>query len=80
MHSREPMGAAVVEIRSPYSSTLRADQARVTRRAIVPAAGEFFVERGYAATTIDAVAERAGLGLKTVYSSVGGKSALLNLA
>jgi predicted GNAT family acetyltransferase len=79
--TREPMGGAVVkEVRTPYSSALRADQARVTRRAIVAAAGELFVERGYAATTIDAVAERAGVGRKTVYSSVGGKSALLKLA
>ncbi len=81
MDTREPMGGAVVqEVRTPYSSALRADQARVTRRAIVAAAGELFVERGYAATTIDAVAERAGVGRKTVYSSVGGKSALLKLA
>lgn len=81
MDTREPVGGAVVkEVRTPYSSALRADQARVTRRAIVAAAGELFVERGYAATTIDAVAERAGVGRKTVYSSVGGKSALLKLA
>ena len=81
MDTREPMvGAVVKEVRTPYSSALRADQARVTRRAIVAAAGELFVERGYAATTIDAVAERAGVGRKTVYSSVGGKSALLKLA
>jgi AcrR family transcriptional regulator len=46
----------------------------------VSAAGELFVERGYAATTIDAVAERAGVGRKTVFSSVGGKGALLKLA
>ncbi len=81
MDIRETMGGMVVqEVRTPYSSALRADQARATRRAIVAAAGELFVERGYAATTIDAVAGRAGVGRKTVYSSVGGKSALLKLA
>jgi AcrR family transcriptional regulator/predicted GNAT family acetyltransferase len=63
--------------RSTYPSRER--QARATRRAIVSAAGELFVERGYAATTIDAVAERAGVGRKTVFSSVGGKGALLKL-
>ncbi len=66
--------------RAPYASPVRAEQARATRRAIVGAAGELFVERGYAATTIDAVAERAGVGRKTVFSSVGGKAALLKLA
>jgi AcrR family transcriptional regulator len=66
--------------RAPYSSPVREEQARATRRAIVAAAGELFVETGYAATTIDAVAARAGVGRKTVFSSVGGKAALLKLA
>jgi AcrR family transcriptional regulator len=57
----------------------RARQTRATRRAIVAAAEELFVERGYAATTIDAIAARAGVGRKTVFSSVGGKGALLKL-
>jgi AcrR family transcriptional regulator len=63
--------------RSTYPSRTR--QARATRQGIVSAARELFVERGYAATTIDAVAERAGVGRKTVFSSVGGKGALLRL-
>ncbi len=63
--------------RSTYPSRTR--QTRATRRAIVTAAGELFLERGYAATTIDAVAERAGVGRKTVFSSVGGKGPLLKL-
>jgi AcrR family transcriptional regulator len=63
-----------------YRSTLRADQARQTRRNIVAAASELFVTVGYVATTIDAVAEKAGVGRRTVFSSVGGKPALLKLA
>jgi AcrR family transcriptional regulator len=77
---REPSGAAVGTRPSSYSSVVRANQARATRRAIVTAAAALFVERGYAATTIDAVAERAGVGRKTVFSSVGGKGALLKQA
>jgi AcrR family transcriptional regulator len=65
------------EVRSTYPSRER--QARSTRQAIVSAARDLFVARGYAATTIDAVAERAGVGRKTVFSSVGGKGALLKL-
>lgn len=66
--------------RAPYTSRLRSEQARATRRTIVAAASDLFVEKGYAATTIDAVAERAVVGRKTVFSSVGGKDALLKLA
>ena len=48
--------------------------------AIIEAAGRLFVERGYVATSIDAVAEAAGVGRATVFTSVGGKAALLKAA
>ncbi len=70
----------MTEARRPYQSKLREEQARATRRAIVDAAGELFVELGWSRTTIDAVAERAGVSRKTVFTSVGGKAALLKLA
>ena len=54
-----------------YRSDLREGQARATRRQIVEAASTLFAERGYAAATIDAVAERAGVSRKTVFTSVG---------
>jgi len=63
-----------------YRSPLRDEQVRGTRRAVVAAAHDLFVEHGYAATTIDAVAERAGVSRKTVFSAVGGKAVLLKLA
>ena len=63
-----------------YSSALRADQARLSRERIAAAAAALFVERGYGATTIGAIAERAGVSLQTVYNAVGGKPALLQLA
>jgi AcrR family transcriptional regulator len=68
------------EARRPYRSTLRAEQARATRRAVVGAARDLFVELGWARTTIDAVAARAEVSRKTVFTSVGGKAALLKLA
>ena len=64
----------------PYRSPLREEHARLTRRRIVHTSAELFVERGYVATTIDAIAERAGVGRKTIFTSVGGKVALLKLA
>lgn len=70
----------MVAARRPYRSTLRADQARTTRRAVVGAARDLFVEVGWSRTTIDAVAARAGVSRKTVFTSVGGKAALLELA
>ena len=68
------------EARRPYRSTLRAEQARATRRAVVDAARDLFVGLGWSRTTIDAVAARAGVSRKTVFTSVGGKAALLKLA
>lgn len=66
--------------KSSYESPLRAAQAQATRRAIVAAAAQLFVERGYGATTVDAIAEAAGVSRKTVFTSVGGKAAALKLA
>ena len=52
-----------------------------TRSATVRAAGELFIEVGYVATTVTAIAARAGVGRATVFTSVpGGKPELLKLA
>jgi AcrR family transcriptional regulator len=67
-------------VKKPYSSELRAAQARATRRAIVDAAARLFIEHGYGATTVDAIAEAAGVSRKTVFASVGGKAQALKLA
>jgi AcrR family transcriptional regulator len=67
-------------VKRGYSSELRAAQARETRRKIVSTASRLFVETGYGATTIEAIADTAGVSRKTVFSSVGGKVDLLRLA
>lgn len=67
-------------VKRPYASELRASQARTTRRTIVDAAARLFVERGYGATTMDAIAEAAGVSRKTVFMSVGSKAQALKLA
>ncbi|MGE2722556.1 TetR/AcrR family transcriptional regulator [Mycolicibacterium celeriflavum] len=67
-------------VKRRYSSQLRAAQASETRRRIVATAERLFVEEGYAATTIDAVAAAAGVSRKTVFTSVGGKVDLLRIA
>jgi AcrR family transcriptional regulator len=63
-----------------YVSEVRDEQARRTRRAIVTAARDLFLAQGYAATTIDAIAEAAHASRRTVFNAVGGKVVLLKLA
>ena len=63
-----------------YDSRRRELAARETRRAIVSAARELFLEDGYIATTIEKIAERAGVSKPTVFASVGNKRALLKAA
>jgi AcrR family transcriptional regulator len=64
-------------VKRRYDSPLREDHARDTKRAIVDAAGELFAEKGYVAVSVDAIAKRAGVSRATVFTSVGGKPALL---
>ena len=60
-----------------YSSPLRKQQAAATRRAVLAAARDLFVAQGYAATTVDQIAERAGVSKPTVFNAVGNKQMLL---
>jgi AcrR family transcriptional regulator len=66
--------------KQPYRSELRAQQAAATRQLVLDAATALFVERGYAATSIDLIADTAGVGRSTVFSAAGGKPWLLKTA
>jgi AcrR family transcriptional regulator len=55
----------------------REQRARATRDRIVGAATELFLERGYASTTVEAVASSAGVAVATVYQAFGTKAAIL---
>jgi AcrR family transcriptional regulator len=66
--------------RSEYRSQLRASQAKATRLRVIEAASRLFIEHGYGATSIDEIAEAAGVGRATVFTSVGGKALLLRIA
>jgi AcrR family transcriptional regulator len=63
--------------RRRYHSPLRADQAEQTRRRVLEAGFRLFVERGYAGTTMTAVADEAGVSPETIYLTLGGKRGLL---
>jgi AcrR family transcriptional regulator len=66
-----------VKPRRPYRSERRRESAERTRQRILDAAGARFVERGYAGTTIAAIAADASTAAETVYATFGSKVALL---
>jgi AcrR family transcriptional regulator len=68
----------VVVVKRRYESAHRLEQARQTRRAILDAAAALFVEPGYAATPLTAIAAEAGVAIQTVYKVFGSKQALLS--
>jgi len=57
--------------------THRQRQALWTRRLIVDAARKLFLERGYAATTMDAIAKEADVAVSTVYAIYENKRTIL---
>ncbi len=61
----------------PYDSTNRQRQAAETRRRIFEAAEDLFTRDGYVATTLAAIAERAGVAVQTVYASAKSKRDIL---
>ncbi|MCX0244808.1 TetR/AcrR family transcriptional regulator [Streptomyces drozdowiczii] len=54
----------------------RAERSRLTREKIVTAARELFVAQGYGATSLQEVADRAGVAVQTVYFVFRNKRAL----
>ena len=66
-----------VKTRRAYNSAARQDQARRTRWAIVQSARHEFLERGFSATTMPAIATRAGVSVQTVYKAFGNKARLV---
>lgn len=64
----------VNQMRRP--SPLRQAQTALTEQRIIAAATELFLADGYVATTLEAVARRAGVGARTVYVRFGTKAAL----
>lgn len=74
MKSRDPVK------RRSYTSTRRRAQADETRSAIVRAARDLFIERGYGHTTLADVAQAAEVSVETIYAAVGTKAELLHRA
>jgi AcrR family transcriptional regulator len=66
-------------VKRRYDTTRRRQAAARTRVAILEAARQLFSGRGYAATSMTAIAEQAGVALDTVYAAVGRKPELARL-
>lgn len=54
----------------------RAERSRRTREKVIQAARELFVAQGYGATSLQEVADRAGVAVQTVYFVFGNKRTL----
>jgi AcrR family transcriptional regulator len=60
-----------------YDSSRRREQARRTRDAILDVARRRFLDDGFAATTIAAIADEVGVSVDTIYKGFGGKPGLV---
>jgi AcrR family transcriptional regulator len=68
---------ASVKPKRRYNSSGRQAQAHRSRQAVLDAAQRQFLEGGYAATTIAAVAAEAEVSVETIYKAFGGKPGLV---
>jgi AcrR family transcriptional regulator len=74
-----PADALARPRRRAYVSVARTQQAQQTRRGVIDAATRLFVERGYASTTMRAIAAEAGVSVPTVELLFGTKAQLLQV-
>jgi TetR/AcrR family transcriptional regulator of autoinduction and epiphytic fitness len=65
-------------LKRKYDSSRRQVQAKETRRQIAEAARSLFSTRGYSGTTIDAIAQAAGVAPETVYAIFSNKRKILS--
>jgi AcrR family transcriptional regulator len=66
-----------VKTRRPYEGAARQARTRRTRAAVVEAARSLFLERGYSATTIEAISDRSDTPQPTVYRLFSSKLGIL---
>jgi AcrR family transcriptional regulator len=66
-----------VKRRRPYDASRRRADAAARRQAVLTSARELLLQDGFAATTVAAIADRAGVSSETVYKSFGGKTGLV---
>ncbi|WP_328991239.1 TetR/AcrR family transcriptional regulator [Kribbella sp. NBC_01245] len=62
---------------SVKKGSVRAEKARETRRRILEAARRLFVAQGYGATSLQEIADEAGVAVQTIYFGFGNKRTVL---
>lgn len=72
----EPRTTEVKPKRS-YDVSRRREQARQTRERIIGTSEQMFLRNGYSSTTVQAIADAAGVSPDTIYKSFGGKPGLI---
>jgi AcrR family transcriptional regulator len=70
------MGPVMTEVKRQYDASGRRERARQRRRDVVIAARDLLEADGFRATTITAVARRAGVSAESIYKGFGTKAAL----
>jgi len=65
------------DVKRPYRSARRREQAEQTRERVLAAAERVFGERGFEAATVNAIAAEADVSPETVYARFGNKRSLL---
>jgi AcrR family transcriptional regulator len=69
--------AAKSKRKRTYDLRSRQERAQRLRATTLTRARELFLEHGYAATTVESIAEAAGVSAATVYKTYGGKTGLV---
>lgn len=64
------------DTKRPYKMSKRAESAAQTERAIFDAAADLWRERAFSDITLDAIAERAGVSVRTIIRRHGSKEGL----
>jgi TetR/AcrR family transcriptional regulator, regulator of autoinduction and epiphytic fitness len=67
-----------ITIKRKYDSSRRKAQAIETQAQILRAAEELFVDRGYLGTSVESIAQKAGVAPETIYSIFGNKRRILS--
>jgi AcrR family transcriptional regulator len=67
----------VMTVKRQYDSSSRREQAHRNQRAVLDAAERRFLDDGFGATTIAAVASEAGVSVETIYKTFGNKASLV---
>jgi len=60
-----------------YDASGRQERARQRRETALEGARQLLLEQGYAATTVESIAEVAGVSAATIYKTYGGKAGLV---